>query len=62
MPNEKSIFKNTLYSIALRLFNLVVPIVVGAYPINKFGAGLMGTANYSETIYLYYMIFAGFGI
>ncbi|MDY5911577.1 MAG: oligosaccharide flippase family protein [Inconstantimicrobium porci] len=62
MPKEKSIFKNTLYSIALRVFNLVVPIVVGAYPINIFGAGLMGTANYSETIYLYFMIFAGFGI
>lgn len=59
---EKSIFKNTIYSILLRIFNLVIPIVVGAYPLNIFGSDLIGTINYSEAIYAVFLAFAGFGI
>lgn len=62
MSNEKSIYKNTIYSILLRVFNIAVPVIVGAYPLNIFGADLMGTANYSESIYNYFMIFASFGM
>lgn len=62
MGKEKSIFKNTIYSILLRVFNLVIPIIVGAYPLNIFGSDLIGTINYSEGIYTMFLAFAGFGI
>lgn len=62
MAQEKSIFKNTIYSIVLRVFNLVVPILIGAYPISIFGSNLMGISNTSETYYVIFLMFAQFGI
>jgi O-antigen/teichoic acid export membrane protein len=59
---SKSIAKNTIYSILLRVFNIIVPVIVGAYPIRLFGPELMGRIAYSESIYNYFMIFASFGI
>ncbi|GKU26918.1 oligosaccharide flippase family protein [Clostridium folliculivorans] len=59
---SKSIAKNTIYSILLRIFNIIVPVIIGAYPIRVFGPELMGRIAYSESIYNYFMIFASFGI
>lgn len=58
----KSIFKNTIYSILLRVFNIIIPIIIGAYPLRILGPDLVGRISYSESIYNYFMIFACFGI
>ncbi|MGG5460743.1 oligosaccharide flippase family protein [Clostridium sp. B9] len=59
---SKSIFKNIAFKFLLNLFNLVVPILIGPYVLRKLGPDLMGAVNFSQTIFGYFFIFAGFGV
>jgi O-antigen/teichoic acid export membrane protein len=57
-----SLFKNTIYKLILNAFNLVLPIFVGAYVARTLGATSMGKVQFSETIFMYFFIFATFGV
>ena len=59
---SKSISKNIIFKFLLNIFNLIVPIVIGPYVLRILGPDLMGTINFSQTIYGYFFIFAGFGV
>ncbi|HAT4143126.1 TPA: oligosaccharide flippase family protein [Clostridium perfringens] len=59
---NKSISKNIIFKFLLNTFNLVVPIIIGPYVLRVLGPDLMGTINFSQTIYGYFFIFAGFGV
>jgi len=59
---KKSIFKNVIYKFCLNIFNLIVPVIIGTYVFRKLGPDLMGTINYSQAIFAYFFIFAGFGV
>lgn len=59
---SKSIARNVVYKVLLNIFNIIVPIVIGAYALRIMGPDLIGRINFSESIYSYFMIFAGFGI
>jgi O-antigen/teichoic acid export membrane protein len=59
---SKSIFKNALYKVLLSVFNIIVPVIVGPYPLHVLGSELMGRVNFADSIYNYFFIFAGFGI
>lgn len=59
---KKSIFKNAIYKFILNLFNLVVPILIGPYILRVVGPDVNGTIKYSQTIFAYFFIFAGFGV
>lgn len=59
---KKSIFKNVIYKFCLNMFNLIVPIIIGTYVVRKLGPDLMGIINYSQAIFAYFFIFAGFGV
>lgn len=62
MKKEKSIAKNIVFKFILNLFNVVVPILIGPYVARKLGPEQMGVANFSQTIFGYFFIFAGFGV
>lgn len=59
---EKSILKNLIYKFSLNMFNLIVPVIIGTYVVRKLGPDLMGTINYSQAVFAYFFIFAGFGV
>ncbi|HAT4246478.1 TPA: flippase [Clostridium perfringens] len=59
---SKSISKNIIFKFLLNIFNVVVPIIIGPYVLRVLGPDLMGTVNFSQTIYGYFFIFAGFGV
>lgn len=59
---QKSLFKNILYKIALNVFNIILPLLVGPYAYRALGAQSMGTVNFADTIFNYFFIFAVFGI
>lgn len=59
---KKSIFKNVVYKFLLNIFNLIVPIIIGTYVLRKLGPDLMGSINYSQAVFAYFFIFAGFGV
>lgn len=59
---KKSILKNAMFKFILNLFNLVVPILIGPYILRVVGADVNGTIKYSQTIFAYFFIFAGFGV
>jgi O-antigen/teichoic acid export membrane protein len=59
---SKSIVKNAAYKSLLSIFNIVIPILIGPYALRVLGAGLIGRVGFVESIYLYFNIFATFGI
>ncbi|MDK0613771.1 oligosaccharide flippase family protein [Clostridium perfringens] len=59
---SKSISKNIIFKFLLNIFNVVVPVIIGPYVLRVLGPDLMGTINFSQTIYGYFFIFAGFGV
>ncbi|MBO3304335.1 flippase [Clostridium perfringens] len=59
---KNSLSKNIIFKFLLNIFNVVVPIIIGPYILRVFGPDLIGTVNYSQTIYGYFFIFAGFGV
>jgi O-antigen/teichoic acid export membrane protein len=59
---SKSMFKNALYKMLLSVFNIIIPVIVGPYPLHVLGSELMGRVNFADSIYNYFFIFAGFGI
>ncbi|NRD76700.1 oligosaccharide flippase family protein [Bacillus sp. BRMEA1] len=59
---KKSIVKNAIYKILLNFFNLIVPIIIGAYVYRTLGSDAIGRVKTGETIFNYFFIFAGFGI
>lgn len=59
---DKSISRNIIFKFLLNIFNLVIPIVIGPYALRKLGPEIMGTVNFSQTIFEYFFIFAGFGV
>ncbi|MGU8832655.1 flippase, partial [Clostridium perfringens] len=59
---SKSISKNIIFKFLLNFFNIIVPIIIGPYVLRVLGPELMGTINFSQTIYGYFFIFAGFGV
>lgn len=59
---NKSISKNIFFKLLLNIFNLIIPILIGPYALRVLGPENMGTVNFSQTIYGYFYIFAGFGV
>ncbi|WP_066370732.1 oligosaccharide flippase family protein [Neobacillus fumarioli] len=59
---KKSIIKNAIYKILLNFFNLIVPVLIGAYVYRTLGSDAIGRVKGAETIFNYFFIFAGFGI
>ena len=59
---KKSIFRNALFKFLLNLFNLIVPILIGPYVLRTLGPEIVGSVNFSEAIYAYFVIFASFGV
>ena len=59
---DKSISRNIIFKFLLNIFNLVIPILIGPYALRKLGPEIMGTVNFSQTIFGYFFIFAGFGV
>ncbi|MFX0548029.1 oligosaccharide flippase family protein [Hathewaya histolytica] len=59
---SKSIYKNAIFKFLLNIFNLVVPLIIGPYVARTLGPGLLGTINYSQSIFSYFFIFANFGV
>ncbi len=59
---NKSISKNIFFKFLLNIFNLVVPILIGPYALRVLGPDIMGTVNFSQSIFGYFFIFAGFGV
>lgn len=59
---SKSIVKNAAYKSLLSIFNIVIPILIGPYALRILGAKLIGRVGFVESIYLYFNIFATFGI
>lgn len=59
---SRSIVKNVIYKMLLNIFNIVIPILIGPYALRVLGADLIGRAGFVETVYLYFSIFASFGI
>ncbi|MDU2490545.1 MAG: oligosaccharide flippase family protein [Clostridium celatum] len=59
---NKSILKNIFFKLLLNVFNLIIPILIGPYALRVLGPDNMGVINFSQTIYGYFYIFAGFGV
>ncbi|AIM16243.1 capsular biosynthesis protein [Bacillus sp. X1(2014)] len=59
---QKSLLKNAIYKIALNFFNLIVPVIIGAYVYRTLGRDAIGSVKLGETIFNYFFIFASFGI
>lgn len=59
---NKSISKNIFFKLLLNIFNLIIPILIGPYALRVLGPENMGIVNFSQTIYGYFYIFAGFGV
>lgn len=58
---NSSLSRNIIFKFLLNTFNVVIPIIIGPYTLRIFGPDLIGVINYSQTIYGYFFIFAGFG-
>ncbi len=58
----KSILKNVIYKSILNIFNIMVPLIIGGYAYNRIGKDYMGVVGYVESIYNFFLVFAGFGI
>jgi O-antigen/teichoic acid export membrane protein len=58
----KSIVKNAMYKSLLSIFNIIIPILIGPYALRVLGAKFIGRVGFVESIYLYFNIFATFGI
>lgn len=52
---QKSLFKNAFYKIALNFFNLIVPVIIGAYVYRTLGSHAIGSIKYGETIFNYFL-------
>ena len=59
---SKSIAKNAFYKLFLNIFNIVVPLIVGAYVMRVLGKEGMGYVTYTQSIYQYFFIFGTFGV
>jgi O-antigen/teichoic acid export membrane protein len=59
---QKSLVKNAIYKITLNFFNLILPVLIGAYVYRTLGSDAIGRVKYGETIFNYFFIFASFGI
>lgn len=59
---QKSLIKNAIYKITLNFFNLILPVLIGAYVYRTLGSDAIGRVKYGETIFNYFFIFAAFGI
>ncbi|WP_312473468.1 oligosaccharide flippase family protein [Neobacillus sp.] len=59
---QKSLVKNAIYKITLNFFNLIVPVIIGAYVYQTLGHTAIGRVKTGETIFNYFFIFAAFGI
>jgi O-antigen/teichoic acid export membrane protein len=59
---SKSLIKNVIYKFLLSLFNLIIPILIGPYTYRVLGPDGMGIANFSESIFGYFLIFGAFGM
>lgn len=59
---NNSIAKNAFFKLLLNLFNVIVPIIIGPYVARKLGSDMLGTINFSQAMFSYFFIFAGFGI
>ncbi|EHK2441344.1 oligosaccharide flippase family protein [Clostridium perfringens] len=59
---NSSLSRNIIFKFLLNTFNVVIPIIIGPYTLRIFGPDLIGVINYSQTIYGYFFIFAGFGV
>lgn len=62
VTKSKSIGKNIIFKFILNLFNIIVPILIGPYVSRKLGVENMGIVNFSQSIFSYFFIFAGFGV
>jgi O-antigen/teichoic acid export membrane protein len=59
---QKSLIKNAIYKITLNFFNLILPVLIGAYVYQTLGSHSIGRVKFGETIFNYFFIFASFGI
>ncbi|MGG1676515.1 oligosaccharide flippase family protein [Neobacillus sp. NRS-1170] len=59
---QKSLIKNAIYKITLNFFNLIVPVIIGAYVYRTLGTDAIGRVKTGETIFNYFFIFAAFGV
>ena len=59
---SKSIVKNVLFKGLLSVFNIIVPIIVSPYLYRTLGPDKMGRVEFSNSIYVYFFIFASFGV
>ncbi|MEH7119876.1 oligosaccharide flippase family protein [Neobacillus vireti] len=59
---QKSLIKNAIYKITLNFFNLIVPVIIGAYVYRTLGSDAIGRVKTGETIFNYFFIFAAFGV
>lgn len=59
---NKSLYKNAFYKVILNVFNILVPVLIGPYALNKLGTWGMATMDFSQVIFSFFLIFAGFGI
>lgn len=59
---KKSLLKNAIYKITLNFFNLIVPVIIGAYVYRTLGTDAIGRVKTGETIFNYFFIFAAFGV
>lgn len=59
---RNSITKNAIFKLILNIFNVIVPVIIGPYVARKLGSSILGDINYSQAIFAYFFIFAGFGI
>lgn len=59
---SKSILKNVFFKGLLSIFNIIVPIIVSPYLYRTLGPDKMGRVDFSDSIYVYFMIFASFGV
>lgn len=59
---NKSLFKNAIFKFLLSLFNIIVPILANSYVFKLLNKEQVGAITFSQTIYGYFLIFAGFGV
>lgn len=59
---QKSLLKNAIYKITLNFFNLILPVIIGAYVYRTLGSDAIGRVKTGETIFNYFFIFAAFGV
>lgn len=59
---EKSLARNAVSKLTLNIFNIVIPLLVGAYLSRTFGPAVMGDINYIQSLYTYLVVFSNFGV